>query len=235
MVSGSTRKRNKVTTTAHDPAPRAPLSRDRVLRAAIELADQEGFESLSMRKLAQALGVEAMSLYNHVANKGEILDGMIDIVFGEIDLPAEDDWKLAIRQRCISFRKALSLHPWALVLMESQHNPGPATLKHSDAVLGRLRGAGFDVVAAAHACSVLDSYVYGFALQERRLPFNSAKEMDVPAVELFEQMTALAHAYPHLAEMAQGYALTPGYTYSSEFEFGLDLILDGLDRIRDHA
>jgi Transcriptional regulator len=204
-----------------------------VLRAALELADQEGFESLSMRKLAQALGVEAMSLYNHVANKNEILDGMLDIVFSEIELPLENDWKLALRQRCISFRKALIQHPWALVLVESQHNPGPATLQHSDAVLGRLRSAGFSIASAAHACSLLDSYVYGFALQERRLPFNSSKEPDMPSVDLFEQMSTLAHAYPHLAEMAMGYALTSAYTYSSEFEFGLDLILDGLDRIRE--
>lgn len=201
----------------------------------MELADQEGFESLSMRKLAQALGVEAMSLYNHVANKDEILDGMLDLVFGEIELPAESDWKVAIRQRCLSFRKALSLHPWALVLMESQHHPGPATLQHSDDVLGRLRGAGFTIETAAHACSVLDSYVYGFALQERRVPFNASKEVDEAAVDLFTQMTALSHAYPNLAEMAMGYALKPGYTYSSEFEFGLDLILDGLDRIREKA
>src|SRR5215472_9097154 len=150
-------------TADHAGAHRAPLSRDRVLRAAVALADTGGISSLSMRKLGEALGVEAMSLYNHVASKGDLLDGMIDVVFGEIDLPPGDvDWKSAMRQRAISVREALRRHPWAIGLMESRTSPGPATLRHHDAVLGCLRGAGFSIEMTAHAYSLLDSYIYGF-------------------------------------------------------------------------
>jgi AcrR family transcriptional regulator len=154
--------------------PRTPLNRDRVLRAAVALADENGIGSLSMRKLGEALGVEAMSLYNHVASRGDLLDGMIDLVFGEIGLPPGGaGWKTAMRQRALSARQALSRHPWAIGLMESRSTPGPATLRHHDAVLGSLRQAGFPVALAAHAFSVLDSYIYGFALQEASLPFEA--------------------------------------------------------------
>jgi AcrR family transcriptional regulator len=141
---------------------RLPLSRERVLRAAVAFADEAGIASLSMRKLGEAVGVEAMSLYNHVANKGELLDGMIDFVFGEIELPAGDaDWKAAVYQRAVSARRVLSRHPWAIALMESRTSPGPATLRHHDAVIGNLRQGGFSVEMAAHAFSLLDSYTYG--------------------------------------------------------------------------
>src|SRR5437867_8063557 len=133
---------------------RIPLSRERVLRAAVAFADESGIASLTMRKLGEALGVEAMSLYNHVANKGDLLDGMIDIVFSEIDLPSRGaDWKTAMRQRGVSARRVLSRHPWAIGLMESRSSPGPATLRHHDAVIGRLREAGFSIALAAHARS----------------------------------------------------------------------------------
>ena len=158
-------------------APRTPLSRERVLRAAVAFADERGIASLSMRKLGQALEVEAMSLYNHVASKGDLLDGMIDLVFSEIGLPSgEAGWKTAMRQRAVSARQVLSRHRWAIGLMESRSSPGPATLRHHDAVIGSLRGAGFPVALAAHAFSVLDSYIYGLALQEASLPSGTGEE-----------------------------------------------------------
>ena len=157
--------------------PRTPLSRERVLRTAVAFADESGISSLSMRKLGEVLGVEAMSLYNHVASKGDLLDGMIDYVFSEIGLPCgEAGWKTAMRQRAVSARQVLIRHRWAIGLMESRSSPGPATLRHHDAVIGSLRGAGFPIALAAHAFSVLDSYIYGFALQEASLPFDAGEE-----------------------------------------------------------
>ena len=164
-----------VTRTDPDPAPRLPLTRERVLRAAVALADREGV-AVSMRKLAKELGVEAMSLYHHVAGKNALLDGMVDHVFSEIDLPAaEQGWKAAMRQRAISARAALRRHPWAIALMESRSTPGPANLRHHDAVIGCLRQAGFSVALTAHAYSILDAYIYGFALQEASLPFDTRR------------------------------------------------------------
>jgi AcrR family transcriptional regulator len=213
---------------------RTPLSRQRVLRAAVDLADNGGVESLSMRKLAQELGVEAMSLYRHVRNKGDIVDGMVDLVFGEIGLPPRGvAWKAAMRQRAISAREVLARHPWAIGLMESRSTPGPATLQHHDAVIGCLREAGFSIAMAAHAYSVLDSYIYGFALQQASLPFKTSEEV----VEVTDGIRGQfpAEAYPHLTEMAIRHVLQPGYDYADEFEFGLDLILDGLERAPETA
>jgi AcrR family transcriptional regulator len=203
-----------------------------VLHAALTLADHAGIESLTMRKLGQELGVEAMSLYNHVANKDEILDGIVDIVFSEIGLPsAGADWKPAMRQRAISARKTLSLHPWAISLMQSRINPGPATLQHHDAVIGSLREAGFSIVMTAHAFSALDSYIYGFALQETSLPFDNSEQAADVAEIILQQLPADEH--PYLAEMAVEHVMQPGYDYADEFEFGLDLILDGLEKVRN--
>jgi AcrR family transcriptional regulator len=213
--------------------PRIPLNKQRVLRAAVALADRDGVGSLSMRRLAQELGVEAMSLYHHVANKDEILDGIVGVVFSEIDIPDQTDWKAAMRQRAISAREALQRHPWATGLMESRSTPGPATLRHHDAVLGILRNAGFSIEMAAHAYSVLDSYIYGFALQEASLPFDTSEEIAAVAESIMEHFSA--DAYPHLTEMAVEHALQPGYDYGNEYEFGLDLIIDGLDRAHDQA
>ncbi|MEU8247855.1 TetR/AcrR family transcriptional regulator [Nonomuraea sp. NPDC048916] len=205
------------------------LNRDRVLRAAIALADADGIESLTMRKLGEKLGIEAMSLYNHVANKGDLVDGMIDAVFGEIDLPADEaDWRTAMRRRAISVRAALSRHPWAIGRMESRATPGPATLRHHDAVIGILRGAGFSIELAAHAVSALDSYIYGFALQQKNLPFDTAK--DTAKITQTIMARFASGEYPHLTEMAVEHVLQPSYDYGNEFAFGLDLILDGLDR-----
>jgi len=209
-----------------------PLSRDRVLRAAVGLADREGINALSMRKLGQEVGVEAMSLYNHVRNKEELLNGMIDIVFGEIDLPAADaEWSAAMRQRAISARQALKRHPWAIGLMESRAQPGPATLRHHDSVLRNLRTAGFSVELAAHAYSVLDSYIYGFTLNELTLPFdNSPEKVAEVAGNIMREMPA--GEYPYLTEMAVEHAMKPGYDYGDEFEFGLALILEGIRKTR---
>jgi AcrR family transcriptional regulator len=216
-------------TTGHVAARRVPLSRDQVLRAAVVLADEGGIGALSMRKLGQTLGVEAMSLYNHVASKGDLLDGMIDVVFSEIGLPPGDGgWKPAMRQRAISAREVLGRHRWAIGLMESRRTPGPATLRHHDAVLGCLRAAGFSIELTAHAYSLLDSYIYGFALQEASLPFGTAEETAQVTEEIARQMPT--GQYPHLAEMATGHVLQPGYQYGNEFEIGLDLILDALDK-----
>jgi AcrR family transcriptional regulator len=211
---------------------RIPLSRERVLRAAVAFADENGIGSLSMRKLGEVLGVEAMSLYNHVANKEELLDGMVDLVFSEIDLPSGGaDWRPAMRQRAVSARQALSRHRWAIGLMESRTSPGPATLRHHDTVIGSLREAGFSVGMAAHAFSVLDSYIYGFALQQASLPFETGEETAELAQAILMQMPP--DEYPHLTELTVEHVLQPGYDYGDEFEFGLDLVLDGLERARD--
>jgi AcrR family transcriptional regulator len=213
------------------PAPRPRLNRERVLQAAVALADAGGLDGLSMRKLGEDLGVEAMSLYTHVAGKDDLLDGMTDAVFAEIDLPVGgQDWRTAMRERAISARAALSRHPWAIALMQSRTSPGPATLRHHDAVIGALRLSGFSVELTAHAFSVLDAYVYGFALQQQSLPFETAEE----AAEVGRLMAARmpADQYPHLAEFTVEHVLQPGYDYGAEFELGLDLILDGLDRAR---
>jgi len=213
---------------------RGALTRERVVRAAISLADREGIESLSMRRLGQKLGVEAMSLYNHVRNKVDLLDGMVDVVFGEIELPANGvDWRTAMRLRAISARQALLRHPWAIGLMESRAAPGPATLRHHDAVLGSLRTAGFSIDMAAHAYSIVDGYIYGFTLTESTLPFGNSEGMTGVAEVAGKIMEGFRTGeYPHLAEMAVDRAMKPGYSYGDEFEYGLDLILDGISRAR---
>src|SRR4051812_27037158 len=209
--------------------PRSPLSRERVLVAGVAFADEHGIGSLSMRKLGEVLGVEAMSLYNHVANKDQLLDGMVDVVFGEIDLPGgKADWKTAMRERAQSARRALRRHPWAIALMSTRTSPGPRTLRHHDAVIGSLRSGGFSISLAAHAFSALDSYIYGFALQEATLPLGDTVE---ETAEVAEMMMARVPAdeYPHLTEFSREHILQPGYDYGQEFGFGLDLILDGLE------
>ena len=213
--------------TSMEAAPRPPLSRQRALSTAVALADDEGIGALTMRRLAQELGVEAMSLYHHVANKDDILDGMVDTVFGEIERPADGaDWKTAMRDRARSARAALTRHPWAISIMESRSSPGPATLRHHDAVLGSCRAAGFSVAMAAHAFSLLDSYIYGFVLQEVNLPFDETDDLE--AVVESMMLPFSADDYPHLVELTTEHVLQPGYRYGDEFEYGLGLILDGL-------
>jgi AcrR family transcriptional regulator len=217
------------------PRDRAPLSRERVLRGAITVADAGGIGSLTIRSLAQELGVKPMAVYHHVANKDEILDGIVDLVFAEIDIPSPArDWRSQMRRRANSARRALRRHPWAIGLMESRTTPGPATLRHHDATIATLRAAGFSVEMTAHAYALLDSYVYGFALQEAALPFKgpqTAADITEPMIQQFP-----ADKYPHLVEMATEFILRPGYDFGNEFEFGLRVILDALTRsIPDHG
>ena len=206
---------------------RPRLNRDRVVAAAIELVDRQGLEALSMRALAQQVGVKAMSLYNHVDNKDDLVDGMVDVVYAEIELPDSPEWRAALRGRTISARRVLSRHPWAIALMESRTVPGPANLHHHDAVLGVLRRAGFSVQAATFAYSVVDSYLYGFALQEASLPFGTPEELAATS----EQIVALmpADRYPHMREAAVELPAA-GYDYGDQFEVGLELILDALEQ-----
>lgn len=201
-----------------------------MLAAAVALADEAGLEGSSMRGLAQELGVVPMALYKHVANKDELLDGMVDIVFGEIELPSEElEWRSAMRRRAISTRVALKRHIWAIGMMESR-NPGPANLRNHDAVMRCLRKAGFPFEMAVHAYSVQDAYIYGFALQERDLAFETPDSAGAAAQRRAAAIGALDD-YPHLVEIA---TKLPGSGYDSavEFEWGLDLILDGLERLR---
>jgi AcrR family transcriptional regulator len=220
------------TQTTKQARPRVPLSRERVLQTALRLADQGGLESLSMRKLGQELGVEAMAMYYHFANKDEVLDGIVDLVFAELDLPvAGADWKTAMRRRAISLRDVLARHRWAIGMMESRRNPGPANLRHHDAVIGNLRAAGFDMAMAAHTYSLLDAYIYGFALTKMNLPFDATTDI----AEMAESMLGPfpLGEYPNLAAFITEHAMRPGYDFADEFEYGLDILLDGLGRARD--
>jgi AcrR family transcriptional regulator len=203
-----------------------------VLKAAIRLADRGGAEAITMRRVAQELGVEAMSLYHHVANKDAILDGVIDKVFAAIELPSTDhaDWREPIRARAHSARRVLSQHRWALGLMDSRSEPGPATLHHHDAVLGVLRRAGFTLPMAAHAISIIDSYISGFVLQEANLPLETPEDLEDVAGNILERLPA--DELPYLTEMIVDHALKPGYDYASEFGYGLELILEALDARR---
>ena len=211
---------------------RARLNRERVLQTAIKLADEDGLEKLSMRRLGEGLGVEAMSLYNHVSNKEDLLNGMIDTLYGEIELPShDDDWKTALRKRSVSVRQVLLRHPWANGLMDSATSPGPGTLRHHDRVLGTFRNGGFSLAMTAHAFSALDSYVYGYAKQEKALPFDTEEQAAAMANVMLAQLPA--SEYPYLYELMAKHVLQPGYNYADEFSFGLDLVLDALERARD--
>jgi AcrR family transcriptional regulator len=216
--------------TNKNTAPRKPLSSARVLQAAVVLADEAGLETFSMRGLAQELGVVPMALYKHVANKDQLLDGMVDIVFSEIELPPEGlDWMSAMRRRAASTREALMRHGWAVGMMESRH-PGPANLRNHNAVMGCLRNAGFSFELAIHAYSLQDAYIYGFAMQERDTGFQTPADAGAAAQRRVQTIDALED-YPHLVEIA---AKLPesGYDNAIEFGWGLDLILSGLERLR---
>ena len=210
---------------------RGQITRDRAVAQAIVIADRDGMDSLSMRKLATELGVEAMSLYHHVANKTDILDGMVDVVFTEIgSLPANVPWQDAMRARADAMRAVLRSHPWALGLLESRTTPGSATLQQHDDVLRCLSEAGFSLADAAHALALLDSYIYGFILQEITLPFENSEEL----VDVADSILAAqaAQAYPYLTEMARGHIMQAGYSFGTEFGYGLELILAGLTSVR---
>jgi AcrR family transcriptional regulator len=204
------------------------LSTGRVLRAALALADAGGAKALTMRGLGQELGVEAMSLYKHVANKDAILDGVLDLVVGEIDVPSRGDhWKTAMRQRGISAREVLLRHPWACGLLMSRINAGPAMLRYVDSTLGSLRAAGFSIELADHAWNAMDSYIYGFTLQELNFPVEPQRHAEVAA----EYLPGLPPGeYPHLTELAV-HVIGGAYDGVHEFTLGLDLLLDGFERM----
>ena len=220
--------------TSAGPAlkPRERLSRQRVLEAAVAHADAGGLEALTMRTLAEMLEVAPMALYRHVTNKEDLIDGMVDVVFGEIGVPpGGGDWKSAMRHRAIAVRDALTRHRWAIGLMESRRSPGPANLRHHDAVIGRLRAGGFSIEMAAHAYSLLDAYIYGFALTKMNLPFASGAEVAGVAQTMLQPFPV--NEYPNLVEFITEHAMKPGYDYADEFEYGLDVLLDGLEREHD--
>jgi AcrR family transcriptional regulator len=213
---------------------RTQLSRERVLRAAVAYADRHGLEALSMRKLADELGAGAMSLYHYVPNKTDLIDGMVDLVFGEIEPPTTDvDWKTAMRRRAASTREALKRHRWAVGHMEGRTTHGLANLRLHDAVLGCLRAAGFSIEMTVHAYSVQDAYIYGFALQETDMSSETADDFAAEAQRQMQEYAAVLADFPNLVEVVGGHVAQAGYDYESEFLFGLDLILDGLDGLRE--
>lgn len=224
---------------------REPLSAARVFRAGVELAARDGFESVTMRKLAQELGVGAMSLYHYVPSREHLLDGMIDLVFEQIELPSlKQHWKTALRDRAISTRAALARNRWAVGLMEGRNTPGVASMRLRNAVLGCLRGGGFSVEMAVQAYSVQDAYIYGFALQEISLALGesrNAAEVVTGQVEEYDALRAsrdvgaLADQFPYLAEVVVGHIAEVGYDVTASFEYGLDLILDALEQRRDEV
>lgn len=213
-------------------AGRGRLSRERVVAAALAIADTRGTRALTMRSLAAELGVRPMSLYHHVADKEAILDAITDAVFAEIEVPPPGTpWRQAMRTRAVSAREALARHPWAVTLMDSRATPGPATLRHHDAVIGVLRADGIPLDMVGHAFALLDAYVFGFAVQEAALPFDRPEEASELAAEMAEALPA--GEFPHLVAFASEHVARPGYDFGAEFDFGLDLILDGLDaRVR---
>ncbi|MCA0218427.1 MAG: TetR/AcrR family transcriptional regulator [Actinobacteria bacterium] len=194
-------------------------------------ADREGVEGLSMRRLADALGAGAMSLYHYVANKDELLDAMVDVVFSEIEPPPEgSDWQSAMRRESESARQVLARHPWAITLMESRTTPGPANLRHREAVTGCLRRAGFSVPMATHANWLLNGYVYGYALQVASLPFDTADELAEMTENVYLPQLP-PDEFPYLNESAAA-LVAAGYDPAEEFTFGLDLILAALEDLR---
>ena len=211
--------------------PPRKLTPETVVVAAIALADRQGIEALTMRALARALGVEAMSLYHHFAGKDALLDAMVDLVFEEIDLPPEGvDWQEAMRRRAQSARQVLARHPWAIGLLESRTSPGFATLRHHEAVIACLRKAGFSVEMATHANWLIDSCVYGYALQEASLPFDTADELAELAESVYLPQIP-PEEFPYLSESAAALVGT-GYDPAQEFIFGLDLVLAALESLR---
>jgi AcrR family transcriptional regulator len=212
---------------------RAPLTRDRVLRAALELADEGGTPALTMQRIGRRLGVEAMSLYRHVRNKEDILDGIVDLVFAEIELPADrSNWRTVLRAQSISTRAALRRHPWAITLMESRMTPGPANLRTHEDTITVLLDAGCSAVTAVHAYNLVDSYVLGFAMQEVNFPFSNAEELAAMSEEILANLQA--DEYPNSARVARE-LLTSDFDYADEFEYGLDLILDAIGPVLQGA
>lgn len=207
---------------------RRPLSRQRIVKTALKIADQEGVAGLSMRRLASKLKVEAMSLYYHFKNKDEILDELVDLIFAEIDWSPTPDtpWQEAMNQRAHAVRAILLKHTWAIGMLESRKNPGPATLRHHDAVLGCLLQADFSPVLVAHSYAVLDSFIYGFVQQELAIPAQSDDELQEMATSMAQSMPTTT--FPHLQTMTAQHYSKPDYSFAAEFDFGLELIIAGL-------
>jgi AcrR family transcriptional regulator len=218
--------------TQADPSaePRAPLSRERVLSAAVRLADEGGFESLTMRKLGRELGVQAMSLYNHVANKDDIRYGILEAVLSEVELPGGPDWKAAIRTTAVSHHDVLLRHPWAAPLMMSAPRVSPARLRWMEALLRTLREAGFSANMTHYAYHALDSHIIGFTLWQVSFPFDTREELLDLAQDFLRAIPA--DEYPYVIEHAHEHLAEPDPDSPSAFDFGLDLILDGLERLR---
>ncbi len=218
----------KNSTKSKADSRRQKLNLGRIIEGAVALADEIGVDALTIRKLSTALDVKPMTIYHYVQNKEAIIDGMVDMVFSEIDLPQMDtDWKNAIRQRSASAREVLGRHSWAVMLMDSRRTPGMATLRQHDAVIGCLREGGLSVKMTAHAYAVIDAFIFGFVMQETSLPATSGNEMAELAESIMD--TTAISEYPHLMEFTTQHVLQPGYDFGNEFEFGLNLILDGLE------
>lgn len=210
------------------PKKRKLITHKKIISAAISVADKAGVEGLSMRSIAKKLGIEAMSLYNHVKNKDEILDQIVDKIFSEIKWDQSNkSWRESMTERAISTREVLKKHPWAVTILESRKNPGPTTLAHHDAVIGCLRKAGFSLPLTAAAFSALDSYIFGFVMSEQSLPFESDEEVAILAEQMLSQFPK--DAFPNLYEFTADYVFKPGYSYKKEFLNGLDLLLDSLE------
>ena len=208
------------------------LSRHPQLETALAFADRHGLEALSMRKLADELGAGAMSLYHYVPNKVDLVDGMVDLVFREIEPPSLDrDWRTAMRRRAVSTREALNRHRWAVGHMEGRTSHGPANLRLHNAVLGCLRAAGLSLEMTVHAYSVQDAYIYGFALQETDMNLETADDFAASAQRQMVEYEAMLGDFPNLVRVVGGYVAEHGYDYDTEFLFGLDVILDGLERL----
>ncbi|MCQ1994231.1 TetR/AcrR family transcriptional regulator C-terminal domain-containing protein [Arthrobacter sp. zg-Y1171] len=217
-----------------EPSARRPrLNRDAVLRAGVELADQVGTDGFTMRTLADELGVVPMALYKHVANKQELLEGMVDLVWAEVTEPeSARGWKQAVRDRAASLWTALVTHRWAVGRMEAAGRPGPESLRQHNAMLGCLRQSGFTFRAAVHVMSLLDAYVYGFALQQKTLSFETPEESAEAAADTLNGESAeVAARYPYLLEVV-GELAKQGYDYDAEFNVGLDVLLDGIETLR---
>lgn len=220
------------------PAARQPLTRERVLRAAIDLSDRAGVPALTMRRLGAELGVEAMSLYKHIANKADVLDGMVELILGEIDIPGPDiAWKEAMRRRANSALQVLGRHSWAIGLIERRGSDVPAVLRYRDAIIGSLRSAGFSFELAAHAFWLLDNLLYGQVIQVAALGAEGAEPaQDTAVAEPGAEVVpaSFAEAYPNLAAMVD-HARHVEHSFGGEFEFGLELVLDALERARQRA
>ena len=211
-------------------AHQAPVNRERTLEVALAVADGEGIEAVTMRRLARELGVEAASLYHHVKGKEQILDGLVELVAAEIDLPTPSvDWRESVSQRAQHTRAVLRRHPWAVSLMASRTTPGPATLGLLEAGIRCFREGGFSVPMTARAISAVDSYVHGFVLQEVNLPFRDESELADMTAAIMQ--TFPASELPYLFEMTVEHVLRPGYDYGAEFDSGLNVVLDGIARL----